>query len=809
MAIPQPMYVSTENEYRQLEEQRAGRLAGQVGQFANVMQGNRQLAEEQRQYDVRNQLLMADDIRKTQYGGNWVHYVLNDPTAEGVFQSIYGPEKGSKMFNDMIEQIRAHPEQMQTAEQMMDNTMREWFMEETQEQGNTTDTSRTPPGTTTPVNAPGAGRAPSTPTSMAGSIDRSINAVIPQGGQDTSSPALGVVNPQTERVPSVEESPRPEPKPAVEYRVASPFVTTGGQAPDLTVEKEVQNRGATRSFATEDRARGESAAYREDYVKRVNENGAVVNERGQPIGEGQEKASLPINRETLNTVFGNVQLNDAGNATANAKAIQGAFRDAGASEEAVAFIGEKTGYLRNGSEEQLAEYDRKSRELFGVDGDTMFAIRNQMFDNIHNGRPLGYMPLEGQRTQWWWTGKNMPIPQAAKEVIDDPDASTEDYAAVLKDGNKVNSATLSGEEFALMNQFLSKASERIMRDLALDKEQAKQFASSTGLGPEATNMAQGAAETLSEAESGSDIDKALVEKPKQEKFLVRTIDALRSTLSPAVVKQVGDHRYQERAAEAKEDGKPITFKQRMGISRKRYAQIKEEMEGPVSKRSPAIDMALPMDERQLELERRRLTIADEQFRDNLELQRDQLPETDDELKRMEIANRKAAIRNEAATIALQEMELDLMKDKFEAEQNGEAPPDYSLTYETAKFTYETYLKSITEGAEGDAEQISKQVTYLLQTNGLFKAAYETLASVGSAVSGLSYSEIKAEMLKSGGLFGLGKTKTVESNAKFSAPSGVANRLNAVPNVTPGGKTGSTNEVPVKDRVAETRGILGY
>jgi len=118
MAIPQPKYLSTQEGYQQLAEQRAGRIAGQVGQFANVMQGNRQLSEQQRQFDVKNMLAMADNIRNTQYKGNWVRYILNDATAEGVFQGIYGPEKGSQMYNDTVADLLAHPEKAQTAEQM-------------------------------------------------------------------------------------------------------------------------------------------------------------------------------------------------------------------------------------------------------------------------------------------------------------------------------------------------------------------------------------------------------------------------------------------------------------------------------------------------------------------------------------------------------------------------------------------------------------------------------------------------------------------------------------------------------------------
>jgi hypothetical protein len=203
-----------------------------------------------------------------------------------------------------------------------------------------------------------------------------------------------------------------------------------------------------------------------DYLSQANAAAreGVYLENGLRKSQGVENVNVPLNTETLTTVFGGVEVPQGAPAKKTAIALKEAV--AQYDQEAADFFGKETKYLRTGSEEQWAEYDKKAKEHFGVDGQTLFSIRNQMFDNVEKGRPIDYMPPENERDQWWWTGKEMPVVAKMRELTTIEEPTAEDVVAAAEDINTLDPADSTEQELQYVGEAEDIASRTFLEDVS-------------------------------------------------------------------------------------------------------------------------------------------------------------------------------------------------------------------------------------------------------------------------------------------------------------------------------------------------------
>jgi len=750
--IPQPQFLNTGMDYRQQQLQQQGLRAQQVGQFANVMQENRRLAEDQRQFDVRNVLDYAQNVVKTQHGGDWANYLKNDPTAESTFQAIWGPDKGTQMFNQTVTAINDPNIPMRTKGQIMENVMRRAFIEGVPRDGGGGGVAPEPGVTPTPVRDTN----PTPQPQPSKTINKDLNPNLMSAAERLQGNVqVGINDPTTQQTEGGGLYPA---------TVASPDVST---IPGREV------------------GRPEGEQKREDYATQANavasRGGMPVNASGFPIATGQEQADLPINTQTIEQVWSSVSLPQNAGPGQIATTLKQAVLDAGGSQEAADFMGKGTAYLtdnKGDDEAEWAEFDEKARRLFGVDGDTLYAVRNQMFDNVAKGRPTTYMPPEGSedRNQPWWSGKNIQVQDRIRDVVADPEATDASMVNALSSASSVDLSSLNGVELANIGQLVDKADKRFRETMIREPEYHNFVAKEAGLPESSGAQVQEALSMVDSAENAQALSKSMNDNPRKRRIVQRTTDHLSSAFTPRTYKQVGDHRYVEKAREQRENGEQVSFVGQMGITRERYEQIAQELYGNAPL-SPEVEAVIPLEERQF-------TEAKRQFDENMKLTREQMPSA--ELRRKEMALKEKEIDIAAGRLALEEMKLNMAKEQLEAIQNGEAPPDYSLAYDLSHETYKMYMENILENNE-TPEEINAAVTSLLQTNEHFKSAHDNMMNIGSMMTGLPIEEFTTSIYKTNGwreFWKLGPKETGESatftNFSTGTPYTVAPTVNVGP-----------------------------
>lgn len=466
MAIPQPQFVGpTKAQY----QQQANRdLGASMGRLANTGLQKQRLNEEQRQYDFNNLLKVADNIRLTQHHGNWVSFAEGNPgMAKSIFTGIYGDKEGGYIFQQFAD---GTPEtRQQIVDRVLDEGMLEGWGDEEQSEG-----------------------------------QRSGD-----GGR------------QREEVePTPVDYSRTEPEPAPQQR-------TNREGFQANVPE--QEAGAMRSGGITGGVSGGGDSRTVDYLSQADKAASegMYLENGLRKSAGVEDAPVPINTETIDTIFSDVEIPQGASAKKIAQSISGAVSKY--DEEAARFFAQGTAYLREGTDEQWAEFDKKAQKYFGVDGDTLFAVRNQMFDNVEEGRPVNYMPPENARDSWWWTGQNIPPYAKVRDFVQSDEqtegpgavedggststsasastsASTkksaeqvEKLSKVSKDISKVDMSTLSPAKMETMQEGISKLGRQLLEQTIMRPGSLESLSKSLNLPKETTTKVADWTESLNEA----------------------------------------------------------------------------------------------------------------------------------------------------------------------------------------------------------------------------------------------------------------------------------------------------------------------
>lgn len=562
------------------------------------------------------------------------------------------------------------------------------------------------------------------------------------------------------------------------------------------------------------------AEWRKDAALRTDDNGRVINSYNIPVAEGQEDVEVPINSDSIGMIWGDIQLDPTTKVSDTAATIRNALSANGASEEALAFLRKGTGYLRDNKGDDDAEwkeFDENAHKYFGVDGDTLFAVYNQMFDNVEKGRPLSYMPPESERQgKWWWEGKSMPIKEAVRRVISEPEPEPEAIQTVLKKAsNTIDYASLSSQEVRDLDQFAQKA-----YNVSFSMLTPEAIAKSVGLPPGAAATVQEAYSLVNETENPNELSISLRNNPRKSRVLSRGFDRVRSSITPLAERRINDPTYIEKQKEKVENGESVGFIPILGITRDRYNQILSEFDVDEMGVSPEVRAAVPLDRRQQILAERRAKDAKElegqrlgfeadrleeqkrQFNENLALAKRNEP--DEDALALEAENTKTRLKLEASRLALEGMKLDLQREIFEASKNGEAPPDYTLAFQASEKIFFNQMNHILDNNE-TTEEVNRALNKALKENKVFKASYDTMVSVVAVTSGLSVKDVQIELTKDKGFF----RTLLGMDAKPTGET-VTVPILGTPQVTPTVTgTETTRRVDSGSNVNDILGISGY
>lgn len=761
MAVPQPEIIGSKQNYQQLQNQKSQGLTQAAGTFAQTMAENRRLAEEQRQFDLRKSLDVADSIRKSQYGGNWVRFAQdNQGLAKNIMYELYGPQDGEEMYKQLTT-----AKDNQTAEQIIDNVRRQALKVGGGAGGGGGSTQPVP---TTPVRDE---QQPKPQDQGQGRTSMDLTPGVPEQVERASGgpQAMNLAGPaQTEKGPGV-EAPNVSPR-------------SGAPAKKVDVEGRQQERPEAQKW--------ESDYATETAGVQIGEGGMLVNQQGLPVARGQEQAEFPVNTMTLGTFSETLPNPDEVGAGETARGIAKQFGQRGASEEAQQFIRQGTAQLRGADKdsEEWKEFDRKAQKYLGVDGDTWFSIRNQMFDNAQKGRPLGYIPPEEERTQWWWTGQEMPVAERAQRTIGDKGAGFDEKADVAKEIKQTDVGQLSLDDMNKIGNYLNNAADEMVQSIASEESVAKDVVKKIGLPESASSDFQEWADAFLKARGRGGVQKATTEHPKGARVAERVLERGSNAARKAKARSRGRSEQQkEKDREAVAEG-DFTFEQRVGVTRERAEQILQQMEGPASEREWAVRTSVPLEERQFEEAKR-------QFNEQLAFEREQAPTEEERKARTQ--QMKAQARLMSAKAAMAELEADLTQEQYEAMQNGEAPKDLTVAYKFAKEIYTRYMEDIHDDCDSQ-DCVSRQLKEALK-NKQFKNAYDTVMQLNSAISGVPVEQVAAQFRERGffkSFFGAKGSRTAEETITGFATGGsggTPRRGAPAATVTSGGGAGEQQE----------------
>ena len=720
MAIPQPTVVASRADYERNRQASLANATQSVATFAQTREGqkNRQfkreeLEEKQRQFDVVNLLKTANDIRNTQHRGNWVAFAQDNPNiARRLIGVVFGDNEG--VVEDIyLNLTEGTPQTRQQVWQgLQDYYYKQGFIPESEGQG-------PPPGTIPASQQQGESTLPEQPYRLG-----QFNPNVPSAGEATQErktyPQAGFTGGR-----SVEEDY------AYKYDAENPSLYGIGKE-----ETAAQ---------TEKGKQFESEYAREVGDFQVNESGQMIDERGLPIADGQQGVGFPINRATLDMI-GGAELRSPDKGGTNASIgrtmddLAAVLRRNGASEEAAEFAKKGTAFYfkPSTSDKQRAEFDKKARKHFGVDGDTWVAIRNQMIENTRNGRPLNWMPPDDvKKDLYWWSGTD-PAPAAKAGIVaNDPEADIEVKAQTAEELTRVSLLELSPEELQNVSTFMNSATGDMLTTLSENDDMAREVLKKINVPEEATDSFQQWLVALNESDSMEEFTKRVSTNPKGRRIAQRVMERTQLDLAKAARKEKQKSQGKlEKAQEAVGSGN-YTFEQRFQVTKDRAEQIMRQYEG-LEPMEYAVEKAVPLEERRFEE-------AQSQFKTNVDLRREAMP-TEEE-KAATTKYKKEQAKMLAAQTAIKEMELDMMKDQYEAFKNGEAPQDFSMAIKWAENIFNMRMEDIHDDCDS-ATCVSRELKEALKEP-MFKTAYETMTKLTAAISGLDAKEVEASYRERG------------------------------------------------------------
>lgn len=714
MAIPQPRAQFNGPTKAQYQQQQLRDLGQSIQNFTSLGLQKQRQNEQKRQFNYLEGAKNAYSILQNQYGGDWARFATdNSKMMQNLFTSTYGEEEGNAVF----EQFMRNPQQ--TGEQKM----REAFEYGLEQDG--------APG---PASEPGSMRV----DAMTG----------------------------FQRTPAKDSEPEPQ-------RQQQQYVTHEDYQPQMRepAQSSVQGGGMTGPVAG---ATGDqrTVAYLQQADQMAKQGAYLPN--GLRKSEGvEDTVPVPLNTESMSTVFGGLEIpadaSDRQIATALSEAVKQYDPEAGV------FFGRKTSHLATASEEQRAEFDQMAQEKFGMDGDTLLAVRNQMFDNVRKGRPIDYMPPEEERTQWWWTGENIPVAAKVRDLTTVEEPTIETVNAAVSNGELDVDSLEPGEVKEVMKGL--DIGETIALEQALmDPKYLNSVARNMKLPETFVDGMKSAIEMVNNEQRVRTIGELKLEDPKRarvvERFYNRASDAFKSGLNRFKKRPKDLEKVAEREKQRREEGRPNdsleqviadSIAMRKARSERLYEKIKN---GEIS---PAMYALMPADiiekdiaRRDMGLQERRFEEAERQFdaqqrnvaaNRRLEERRVQLAERGMDLEEDKFALTAGSMSPEdnakmqAAQLANLEARTALLKKQVEAFGQG-SPEDQmkslALIEEVFSKTIKQREDAWMKAADGDPEKFRRLKIEGLKTDPAYRDAINTVSEVYSQITGIPSKEITLE-----------------------------------------------------------------